>query len=141
MNAGVIPQGTDPQAFMADPEMQARVEAWHVQDINDYIDRNGLREYEGQTINGQVVTPNGMLAVAHLGGSAGLRRYLTSGGGYNPSDAYGTSLSDYMARHAGAPTSSAGPAMQPGRSLPAEPTLTEQQPGWTETFLQMRTQR
>ena len=138
MNAGVIPQGTTPQAFLADPDMQARVETWHVQDINRFIDSNGLRDYVGQTINGQTVTPNGMIAVAHLGGNGGLRRYLTSGGSYNPSDVYGTSLSDYMASHAGAPVEAARPALTEGRSLPEEPVLTERQPGWTSTFLRNR---
>lgn len=99
--AGVIPEGVSPTAFMADPEMQRRVEAWHVRDIQDFINDNGLGRFVGQTVNGIEVTPNGMLAVAHLGGSGGLRRHLESGGRYNPSDAFGTSLSDYMRTHAG----------------------------------------
>ena len=126
-NAGVIPQGVDPQAFMADPEMQQRVEEWHVSDINGFISSNGLDRYVGQSINGQEVTPNGMLAVAHLGGSEGLRRYLTSGGSYNPSDDYGTSLSDYMSTHAG----------RPAVAQPQQPSQPQSQ-GWVQTFLNNR---
>ena len=108
--AGVIPEGTTPQQFLASQDMQQRVEAWHVSDINDFITRNGLDRFVGQEINGQVVTPNGMIAVAHLGGNAGLRRYLESGGSRNPADAFGTSLSAYMTTHAGTPTLAAQPA-------------------------------
>jgi hypothetical protein len=42
--------------------------------------------------------------MAHLGGKEGMRRYLTSGGAYNPSDSNGTSLSDYAETHSGAPS-------------------------------------
>ena len=124
---------------MADPDMQRRVEEWHVSDINRFISRNGLDQYVGQSINGQAVTPNGMLAVAHLGGSQGLRRYLTSGGSYNPSDAYGTSLSNYMATHAGQPSATpAAQTPQPPRSIqPAAPQASQPQ-GWVQTFLNNR---
>lgn len=101
MSAGVIPQGTTPQAFMDDPQMQQAVEQWHVGDINNYIDQNNLGRFEGQSINGTPVTREGMLNVAHLGGSGGLQRFLETNGAYNPSDANGTSLSDYLTMGAG----------------------------------------
>lgn len=101
MRAGVIPQGTSPEAFMASPDMQRAVEAWHVADIERFIRDNGLDRFVGANIRGQDVTPGGMVAVAHLGGNSGLRRYLESGGAYNPADAFGTRLSDYMSGHGG----------------------------------------
>ncbi|MGH1445576.1 MAG: hypothetical protein ACRBBO_05980 [Cognatishimia sp.] len=79
--------------------VQERVEKWHVQDIGNYVQRNNLDKYIGQTVNGVKVTPNGMIAAAHLGGSGGLKKWLQTG--YNPSDAYGTSLSKYMDIHKG----------------------------------------
>lgn len=97
MRAGVIPEGTTPDEFLQNPEMQQAVERWHIQDIRNFIERNGLNDYVGRTINGVEVTPEGMIAVAHLGGQGGLRRFLQSGGEYNPADAYGTSLTTYLA--------------------------------------------
>ena len=88
------------EEFRNDPEAQARVERWHIEDIADYITRRNLDQYVGQTINGVEVTPQGMIAVAHLGGPNSLRRFLTSNGEYNPSDELGTSLTDYMRKHA-----------------------------------------
>ena len=81
--------------------VQERVEAWHVRDIGNYIERNNLDRYIGQTVGGVEVTLNGMIAAAHLGGSGGLRRWLESGGARNPSDSFGTSLTDYMRTHWG----------------------------------------
>ena len=102
--AGAIPQGTTPQAFMASPELQQRAEAWHFNDIDNHIRQTGLDRAIGQTINGVPITLDGMRAVAHLGGKAGLSRFVASGGRYNPADENGTRLSDYLARHGGAGT-------------------------------------
>lgn len=101
MVAGAIPQGTTPQAFMASPELQQAAERWHFADIDKNIRERGLDRYVGQSINGVPVTVEGMRAVAHLGGNQGLARFLESGGRYNPSDANGTRLSDYLDRHGG----------------------------------------
>jgi hypothetical protein len=121
--AGAIPQGTTPQAFMASPELQQRAEAWHVQDINNFISQNGLDRAIGQQINGVTITLPGMQAVAHLGGNAGLKRFIETGGQYNPSDANGTSLMAYLAQHGGGqvqtnPLAGVQP-MQSGGSTPA----------------------
>lgn len=101
--AGVIPK-MSPAEYARQPEaVQKRVEDWHFGDIEQSIDRNGLAKYIGQDVNGDGVpeTRDGMVAVAHLGGQGGLRKFLTSGGAYDPADAYGTSLSDYAEIHAG----------------------------------------
>lgn len=100
MNAGVVPQGTTPQQFMADPSLQEATERWHVNDINSFISGKGLDDYVGKMIAGKKVTPQGMLAVAHLGGKGGLQKFLETGGQYNPADVNGTSLSDYLGSHA-----------------------------------------
>lgn len=81
-------------------ETQERVADWHVNDIVEYIERNGLDEFVGQTKHGAEVTPEGMIRVAHLGGKGGLKKFLTQEN-YNPSDksvgtANRTSLADYM---------------------------------------------
>lgn len=94
--AGAIPAGTTPQQFMRSPELQKAAENWHFNDIDQYISRNGLNRAIGASINGIPVTAEGMRNVAHLGGKEGLRRFLETGGRYNPSDANGTSLMDYL---------------------------------------------
>lgn len=109
--AGVAPQGTTVQAFAQSPQLQQQVEAWHFNDINNYIQREGLGKYVGQTVGGTVVTPQGMLAAAHLGGKAGLKQFLESGGKYNPADQLGTTLSSYMGRFGGVTAPSYVPSM------------------------------
>lgn len=101
INAGAIPAGTTPQAFMASPELQKRAEAWHFGDIDQKIRENGFDRLVGQRINGVPITIDGLRAVAHLGGTDGMRRFVQTGGQYNPQDRNGTRLSDYFARHGG----------------------------------------
>lgn len=118
--AGAIPQGTTPQQFMASPEMQQRAEAWHFNDIDQFIRGNGLDKTIGQSINGVPVTLDGMRAVAHLGGKEGLAKFIASRGRYNPADDNGTSLMDYFSRHGGGggqPTQVAAP-ITPVQSAP-----------------------
>lgn len=101
MNAGVIPAGTTPEAFMADPEMQRRAERWHFADIDRQAARRGLTKYVGQTVSGIPITQDAIRAMAHLGGIGGAQKFLTSGGTHNPADSFGTSLADYAKRHGG----------------------------------------
>ena len=97
--AGVIPEWMTPAMFMADPRAQESVERWHVQDIMRQVQKQGLDRYIGKTVNGVTMTPDNMIAVAHLGGVGGLKRYLESDGRSNPSDSFGTSLADYAKIH------------------------------------------
>lgn len=99
--AGVMPADMTPEQYLQSPELQQRVEQWHVQDVGNFIREQGLDQFIGQNIGGTMVTPSGMLAAAHLGGKEGLRRFLTSGGRYNPQDVNGTSLMDYLRQHGG----------------------------------------
>lgn len=101
INAGALPPGTTPQAFMASPELQKRAEAWHFSDIDQKIQQNGFDKLIGQSINGVPITVDGLRAVAHLGGTEGMKKFVESGGRYNPADRNGTRLSDYFARHGG----------------------------------------
>ncbi|MDR6826489.1 hypothetical protein J2X48_000707 [Bosea sp. BE271] len=118
-NAGAIPQGVSREEFRKSPELQKKAEAWHFGDIDNFIQANGYDKMIGQSINGVPVTVDGMRAVAHLGGTGGLRKFIETGGQYNPSDRNGTSLMDYFTRHGGnstplAPrTQIANPVAQP----------------------------
>lgn len=53
-------------------------------------------QWEGKTINGIKITESGLLAAAHLAGAGGVKRFLKSGGNYNPTDGYGTRLTKYL---------------------------------------------
>lgn len=117
MNAGAIPQGTTPQMFMADPGLQQQAEAWHFSDIDQNIKNSGLDRAIGATIKGIPVTQDGMRAVAHLGGSGGLAKFIQTGGQYDPADANGTRLSDYLKAHAG---QTASPQAQPVQMAQAQ---------------------
>lgn len=100
--AGVLPSGTTPEMFMANPALQRQVETWHLNDMRQQAERMGLDKYIGQNVGGVPITMDSILAMGHLGGIDGARRYLQSGGQYNPADVYGTSLSDYALTHGGA---------------------------------------
>lgn len=121
--AGVIPESMTLEQFRSDPVAQTRVEQWHVADIGNFIANNNLSQYVGQTIAGIPVTPNGMLAVAHLGGAGGLKKFLETGGRYNPPDANGTRLSDYLRLGAQASGTqfTTGAAQPQGPQQPAQP--------------------
>jgi hypothetical protein len=74
-------------AFKADKALQDKVAAWHIADIDKAIDGLGL--------NTDGFNRDGLRAVAHLGGKSGMKKFVMSGGEYDPSDNLGTSLKDY----------------------------------------------
>jgi hypothetical protein len=78
--------------FKADPALQDEVAKWHITDIDKSIDALGdaAKSYDR----------DGLRSVAHLGGKAGMKRFVQSGGQYNPSDELGTSLQDYYSKFA-----------------------------------------
>ena len=73
--------------FKADPALQDEVAAWHIADLDEAIDALGdaAKGYDR----------DGLRSIGHLGGKGGMRKYVKSGGKYNPSDELGTSLKDY----------------------------------------------
>jgi len=87
--------------FRKNPGLQERVQRWHEGDILDYVAANELDQYIGQVVGGVKVTPQAMLGMAHLGGKSGMRKFLETGGEYNPEDSNGTSLRDYGQRFSG----------------------------------------
>lgn len=99
--AGIIPAGMTGESYSQAPEeVQLAVENWHRADI-----LGDLGKYVGVDVDGPgpipPLTADSILSVAHLGGTGGARRFIESGGRYNPSDSNGTSLADYATRHAG----------------------------------------
>lgn len=97
--AGVIPADMTPEQFLQSEPAQIAATNWHFADIDERIRSNGLDRYVGQEVGGVPMSWNGMRAMAHLGGFNGMVRFLRSGGKYNPSDSFGTSLAMYGRRH------------------------------------------
>ena len=101
--AGAVPRGMSIEQFGSDTEAgrQAQISAsnWHFSDIDKRIKGAGFDRLIGSTIGGTPVTWDGMRSMAHLGGFGGLARFMNTGGRYNPSDSFGTSLSAYGRTH------------------------------------------
>lgn len=81
--------------FKADPALQEHAQAWSEQDIMNYVMDNGLDYYLYKDVGGVTMTPEALMAMAHLGGKKGMMDFVLSGGQDNRQDAYGTSLRDY----------------------------------------------
>lgn len=58
-----------------------------------------IRRYNGKKIKGVTITKSGILAAAHLAGAGGVKKYFSRG--FNPKDAYGTGLEDYLFKFSG----------------------------------------
>jgi hypothetical protein len=99
--------------FKNNPALQERVQSWHEGDILNYVADNELDQYIGQVVGGVKITPQAMLGMAHLGGKSGMRRFLETGGEYNPEDSNGTSLRDYGQRFSGQDRSASATGTRP----------------------------
>ena len=139
--AGAIPADMTPEQFLNDENAQLQAEAWHFGDIQTRIDQEGLDQAIGQTVGDTPITRDGLVAMAHLGGFEGMKRFLETGGTYDPADANGTKLSDYARTHAGnttgapgavpqgapSPSGSGGPRLSdlvgPGNQIPVDKLL------------------
>jgi hypothetical protein len=83
----------DPSIFPEEAQDTAVVK---LMKINHSRLENLIMQWEGKTINGIEITESGLLAAAHLAGAGGVKRFLKSGGNYNPADGYGTRLTKYL---------------------------------------------
>jgi len=83
------------QKFINNAELQERVFLINVQ-RNKWILRNDIKWFVGSDIYNTNITESGIIAAAHLAGPGNVKKYLRSGGKYNPKDAFGTSISKYM---------------------------------------------
>lgn len=81
--------------FLSSSAAQRIAFGQHTTDLDSEIASRGLDKFIGKTVGGVEITKDGIVSMAHLGGIGGADKFLRSGGKYNPSDANGTSLSDY----------------------------------------------
>lgn len=100
--------------FLANPEAQRAVMHAQVADLQEHISAiPGADKFD------QV----GLVAVGHLGGIAGMRRYVETNGQYNPNDGR-TSLNEYYNKFKGNPAALQAAAGHPDGPLdPAHPGM------------------
>lgn len=94
----------NPEYFLYTPELQEKAFLAN-SERNKWILRKDITRFVGKEIHGVKITESGILAAAHLAGPGSVKKFLRSLGGYNTSDAYGTSISNYMKRFSGYDTS------------------------------------
>ena len=80
-----------------DQGIQNVVNEWHMRDLARQVD--AFMEELGDEADNW--SRNSLIAASHIGGVGGMKRYVRSGGEYDPQDALGTSISDYARRFAG----------------------------------------
>jgi|TARA_B100000424_G_scaffold216651_1_gene174717 hypothetical protein len=85
-------------AFLNSPDLQ---EYAMIQNLN--YNKNKLQKYidqfEGQEINGILITESGILAAAHLAGAGSVRKFFRNGKEFK--DGFGTSMTSYMTEFGG----------------------------------------
>ncbi|MBN88173.1 hypothetical protein CMO95_01080 [Candidatus Woesearchaeota archaeon] len=85
-------------AFLNSPDLQ---EYAMIQNLN--YNKNKLQKYidqfEGQEINGILITESGILAAAHLAGAGNVRKFFRNGKEFK--DGFGTSMTSYMTEFGG----------------------------------------
>lgn len=98
--------------FLENPELQEKAFKALCK-MNKWILRKEISRFKGTYINGILITESGILAAAHLGGTAAVRRYLRSYGKYDFKDGFGTSIEVYLKNLGGYDTSNIIPQRRP----------------------------
>lgn len=84
--------------FLSNPQLQdsamMALLLHNKEKLQKYID-----VYDGQTVNGMLITESGILAAAHLGGQGSVKRYFKHGKVFR--DGNGTKITSYMNKFSG----------------------------------------
>jgi len=79
--------------FLNNPELQEeamlKLLRYNKKKLQKYIDK-----FDGQTVNGILITESGLLAAAHLGGAGSVRKWFRTG--KVRKDGFGTKITSYM---------------------------------------------
>ena len=94
----------NPNQFLNNPKLQEKAFLANAS-RNKWILRKDISRYVGKSIAGIEITESGILAAAHLAGPGTVKKFLRSGGNYNFSDAYGSSVKHYLEKFSGYDTS------------------------------------
>lgn len=81
------------QEFINSPELQEKIMLENLL-FNKRVLQSYIDKYEGECVNNIPITESGLLAAAHLSGASSVKRFIDNQ--YDPSDSYGTKLSDYL---------------------------------------------
>lgn len=90
--------------FLNNPELQEKAFIAYTA-RNKWVLRRDIKRFVGKTIDGVLVTESGILAAAHLAGPGSVKKYLRSYGAIGFTDAYGTTIRNYMKKFSGYDTS------------------------------------
>lgn len=90
--------------FLENPELQEKAFIANLM-RNKWVLRRDIKRFVGMHIDGVLVTESGILAAAHLAGPGSVKKYLRSYGAVGFTDAYGTTVRNYMNRFSGFDTS------------------------------------
>ena len=90
--------------FLKNPELQEKAFVANTM-RNKWILRRDINRFVGKRIDGVLITESGILAAAHLAGPGNVKKYLRSFGAIGFTDAYGTSVRNYMKKFSGYDTS------------------------------------
>jgi hypothetical protein len=86
------------EAFLNSPDLQEFAMKqnllYNKKKLQKYIDK-----FDGQTINGILITESGLLAAAHLGGAGSVRKWFRNG--KVKEDGNGVKITTYMQRFSG----------------------------------------
>lgn len=93
------------EGFLRNPQQQEKAFK-ALCSLNKHILRKDIKRSVGKEINGILITESGILAAAHLSGAGNVKKFLRSNGSYNKSDAFGTSIQNYMKKFSGYDVSS-----------------------------------
>lgn len=94
--------------FIANKELQEKAFLTLLK-RNKWRLRNTIKNFNGKTIDGVLITESGILAAAHLGGVGSVKKYLYSRGVLHSKDAYGTTIKYYLQEFAGYETQNIHP--------------------------------
>ena len=87
--------------FLNNPQAQENAIRSYMNKQWNYVKHYGYDKYVGSVIDGNEITPSGLLAGMHLKGHGGLGEYLKSNGQKKVADAYGTSITKYLKDYGG----------------------------------------
>jgi hypothetical protein len=90
----------DSMAFLRSPKLQEKAFV-ALLSKNKWELREEIEKYSGTIVGGIYITESGILAAAHLGGVATVKKFFKSRGKRHFRDGYGTSIKSYMKKFGG----------------------------------------
>ncbi len=90
----------DTHRFLNTPKLQEQA-FLALCSLNKWILRKDIERTVGKKIDGIKITESGILAAAHLSGAGNVKKFLRSGGNFAFSDAFGSSVRNYLKQFSG----------------------------------------